>query len=95
MQISKQFTLNDLFPNNPYYLIDILNNINNQIEEQINNESNQYFDNYCKLVLETFKINQFYITSNNTLAIYFQQYDIAPYSSGIPVFYINIRKNWC
>ena len=90
MQSSIQFTLANLFPNNPYYLIDILKNINTQIEAQLNNNSNQYFDNYCTLVLETFKINQFYITTDNKLAIYFQQYDIAPYSSGIPVFYIEL-----
>ncbi len=90
MQCYKQITLNDIFPNNPYYIIDILKSINNQIEEQINNGSNQYFDNYCKLVLETFKLDQFYITSNNEFAVYFQSYDIAPYSSGIPVFYMKI-----
>ena len=90
MQCYKQITLNDIFPNNPYYIIDILKSINNQIEEQINNASNQYFDNYCKLVLETFKLDQFYITSNNEFAVYFQSYDIAPYSSGIPVFYMKI-----
>lgn len=94
MQCSKQITLSDLFPNNPYYLIDILKNINKQIEDQIANGTNQYFDNYCKLVLETFKINQFYINSNNEFAVYFQSYDIAPYSSGIPVFYMKIyNKN--
>lgn len=74
------------FPNNPYYLVNIFKNINSQIQANPEN----YFDNYCELVLETFNPESFYVTPEN-IAIYFQQYDIAPYSSGIPVFYINIK----
>lgn len=76
------------FPNNPYYIIDILKEINSQIKTQIEEGKNQYFENYCELVLETFNLNSYYIMPNQ-IAIYFQQYDIAPYSSGIPVFLIN------
>lgn len=76
------------FPNNPYYTIDILKEINSQIKTQIEEGKNQYFENYCELVLETFNLNSYYIMPNQ-IAIYFQQYDIAPYSSGIPVFLIN------
>ena len=82
-----QLPLAYFYPNNSYYIIDILKEINSQIKEQIENGSNQYFDNYCELVLETFKLDNYYLTKN-ALAIFFQQYDIAPYSSGIPVFYI-------
>jgi hypothetical protein len=78
--------LSYFFPNNPYYLVNIFKNINSQIQTNPEN----YFDNYCELVLETFNPESFYVTSEN-IAIYFQQYDIAPYSSGIPVFYINIK----
>ena len=72
-------------------LINILQNINKQIEENIQSGNGQYFDNYCKLVLETFNPQNFYILSDSLFAIYFQQYDIAPYSSGIPVFEINYK----
>ncbi len=82
-----QLPLAYFYPNNSYYIIDILKEINSQIKEQIENGSNQYFDNYCELVLETFKLDNYYLTKN-ALAIFFQQYDIAPYSSGIPIFYI-------
>lgn len=81
--------LSYFFPNNPYYTIDILKEINRQIKIQIEEGENQYFENYCELVLQTFNLDSYYIMSNETLAIYFQQYDIAPYSSGIPVFLIN------
>lgn len=83
--------LSYFFPNNPYYIIDILKEINNQIKTQIEEGTNQYFENYCELVLETFNLNSYYITQKAIIAIYFQQYDIAPYSSGIPVFLINAR----
>lgn len=79
--------LSYFYPDNPYYLINILKNINSQIKAQIESGNNYYFDNYCELVLETFNLNSFFVTPAS-IAIYFQQYDIAPYSSGIPVFYI-------
>lgn len=87
LQRGCQIPLSYFYPNNPYYIIDILKNINNQIKEQIQSGTNQYFDNYCELVLETFNLESYYLTPN-AIAIYFQQYDIAPYSSGIPVFYL-------
>lgn len=87
LQSGCQIPLSYFYPNNPYYIIDILKNINSQIKEQMQSGSNQYFDNYCELVLETFNLESYYLTPN-AIAIYFQQYDIAPYSSGIPVFYL-------
>lgn len=80
--------LKDFFKDNPYYIIDILKTINNQIEEQIKNEGEGiYFDNYCQLVLDSFRLENFYLYKN-FVVIFFQQYDIAPYSTGIPTFYI-------
>lgn len=83
--------LSYFFPNNPYYTIDILKEINKQIKTQIEEGKNQYFENYCELVLETFNLNSYYITPT-AIAIYFGQYDIAPYSSGIPVFLIRTAR---
>ncbi len=68
---------------NPYFLLHILRKINLQIA----NEKENYFDNYCELVLETFNPNQYYITKEG-IKIFFEQYDIAPYSTGIPVFLV-------
>lgn len=75
--------LENFFPNNPYFMINILKGVNNQIA--LNPEI--YFPNTCNLVLETFNPNSFYLTENGII-IYFQQYDIAPYSSGIRTFLI-------
>lgn len=70
------------------YIVEILKQIISQIEIQMEKGENNYFDNYCSLVLNTFNENQFYIISDKELAIFFNQYDIAPYSSGIPVFIV-------
>lgn len=80
-----QFSLNDLFNNNCNYVLGILKNINSQIEQQIADGTNQYFENYCSLVLNTIDLNNFYLNPGY-ITIFFQQYDIAPYSSGIPTF---------
>lgn len=85
MQCGKQIPLYNLFKNNPYFIINILNSINSQIEKDASN----YFENYCNLVLNSFNPKQYFITSDSSICIYFQQYDIAPYSSGIPLFSIN------
>lgn len=92
LRLGKRIALSYFYPNNPYYVIDILKNINNQIKEQIQAGSNYYFDNYCELVLETFRLENYYLTPNS-IAIFFQQYDIAPYSSGIPVFYLPYKNS--
>ncbi len=74
------------FPNNPYFIIDILKEIN----IQISTNPEIYFDNTCNLVIETFNPESFYLVPNG-IVIYFQQYDIAPYSSGIRTFNIGCR----
>lgn len=65
----------------------LIQEINRQIAAQIENGQNYYFEDYEKLVAETFRADQFFLTPEG-IAIYFQQYDIAPYSSGLPVFII-------
>lgn len=75
------------YPNNPYFLLEILKSILEQIRIQIDEGENQYFDNYCELMIESFNPENYYLTKDS-IALYFQQYDIAPYSSGIPVFNI-------
>ena len=75
---------------NEDYVTYILNQIILQIKKQIENGKNQYFENYCELVVENFKVENYYLTPGY-IVIFYQQYDIAPYSSGIPTF--KIGKN--
>lgn len=63
----------------------LLCQIKDEIKRQISKNCDNYFENYAELIDQTFSPSQFYV-ENDKLVIYFQQYDIAPYSSGIPVF---------
>ncbi len=87
MKTGTQFKLDFIYTNDCSYLLFILREIVKQISFEIENGTNQYFDNYCELVLDNFKLDQFYLTDNEVI-IFFQSYDIAPYSSGIPSFAI-------
>ena len=82
MDIARMIELYELF-RNPYFII----NIFKQVIEQINNEKDIYLENACCLVIDTFNPKSFYLTPNY-IVVYFQQYDIAPYSSGIRTFNI-------
>ncbi|MBR1802386.1 MAG: DUF3298 and DUF4163 domain-containing protein [Clostridia bacterium] len=90
LPLARIIDLQDFYPNNPYYLIEILKQINSQIAERIKQEPSTYFDDYCQLVLESFRLENYYLTPKG-IVIFFQQYDIAPYSTGIPTFLISKR----
>lgn len=82
LRCNRKLTLNDICKDNPNYILCILRNINGQIK---NKGEENFFEDYCTLILDTFNPNQFYLTPDYVV-IYFQQYDIAPYSTGIPEF---------
>lgn len=81
--MNRMMQLFEFFKGNPYFMVDILKTISNQIiaNPQI------YFDDACNLMLNAFQPQNFYLTPRG-IVIYFQQYDIAPYSSGILTFLI-------
>ncbi|MDD4389507.1 MAG: DUF3298 and DUF4163 domain-containing protein [Eubacteriales bacterium] len=80
---------------NPDYAIKM---VCKQIATQISHGENWYFDNYAQLVAENFNPANFYLSSEGPV-IYYQQYDIAPYASGILEFVLpwneNIKKPRC
>lgn len=84
LNCGKQTKLCELFAS-PNYKCDIIKMINCQIAEQIKNGTNQYFENYSELVAQNFNEDNFYLTPQGVV-IYFQEYDIAPHSSGLPTF---------
>lgn len=55
------------------------------VESQIKMNSDLYFENYRKLIDNAFKEDSFFCIPEG-IVVYFQQYDIAPYSSGIREF---------
>lgn len=89
---SKRMLLADFFPGEKDYRQQIIDNINNQIKEQIDSGNDYYFDDYENLVVENFNERNFYLVPEG-LTIFFQLYEIAPYSSGIMNFLIPFEKN--
>lgn len=69
------------------YQTEILENIRAQIASQIESGEGMYFDDYSTLIVEYFNPKSFYLTPQETV-VYYQQYEIAPYASGIPEFLI-------
>lgn len=65
--------------------------IKKKIIAEIKENPELYFENYEELVEQTFSVNNFYTTSQGVV-VYFQQYDIAPYSSGIREFLLPYNK---
>jgi hypothetical protein len=84
---SKRMELAEFFPHRTHYRDFVIQTINMQIENEMSAGNAMYFENYSQLVKENFKTNNFYLTKEG-LVIYFQQYDIAPYASGLPTFTI-------
>lgn len=81
LMLGKMVELYEVYPNEPYFLLDILRKINREISENLEN----FFADPYPLVVEYFNPESYYI-DNGKVVIYFQQYDIAPYSSGIIEF---------
>ena len=78
--------LNELYSRAPYFILDILKVISNQIQQN----KEVYFDDACCLAIDSFNPKNFYLTPRS-IVIYYQQYDIAPYASGIRTFEIPRR----
>ncbi len=91
LQTGNILTLKDFFKNTPNYIDIILKEIENQADENISKNAGIYFANYKKLIIENFNEDYFYITKS-TIDFYYQQYDIAPYATGIVVFSIPYEK---
>lgn len=92
LEKGKRMLLSDFFPGQKNYRELIINNINKQIKEQIDSGNNYYFDDYENLVYENFNEKNFYIVPDG-VTIFFQLYEIAPYSSGIMTFLIPFESN--
>ena len=90
IQSGDRISLCDLFYDNIDCLDYVLNNIYKQINFQMKYNGNyMYFDNFQKNVISNFEKDNFYVTeSPNGIIIYYQLYEIAPYSMGIPEFYM-------
>lgn len=91
LQQGRMIELSELYKRNPNYVSEILKEINNQIKDNIQKGKNIYFEGPCCLTSAMFRVENYYLYGE-FIAIFYQQYDIAPYSSGIQVFYMPKRK---
>ncbi|RBP70118.1 uncharacterized protein DUF3298 [Alkalibaculum bacchi] len=69
----------------------IIQEIITQTGENLKENPGIYFDDYKDLIIKNFNPYSFYMSSNE-ITIYYQQYDIAPYSTGIVEFTIPYVK---
>ena len=82
----KMLNLSDLF----VLGYDYKSVINNEIKKQIGDNPEKYFESADKF--KGISDNQGYYIDDDSVVIYYQQYDIAPYVAGIPEFKIPISK---
>ncbi len=79
--------LKELFLSGVRYKKVLVSLIIEQIEKQIEHGGAFYYDNYRRAARRYFSVDQFYLQPGG-LVIYYQQYTLAPYSMGLPTFFI-------
>lgn len=85
LETGRELQLGDFYRNQPGYLRDIQTWIEYEIAERLAADPGAYFDDAPKLLRSTFQAGNFYLTPQG-IVVFYQHYDIAPYSSGIPEF---------
>lgn len=83
----RSIPLSDFFPAGQNYRRLLINQITEQAQEKIRQNPGSLFEDYPTLIAEYFNEEHFYLKFSG-FAIYYQQYEIAPYSTGIVVFTI-------
>jgi hypothetical protein len=79
--------LSSFLPADKDYCALLLEQIMKQAQARMQQEPGIFFEDYPCLILEHFNDESFYLTPCG-IAVYFQQYEIAPYATGIVVFTI-------
>ena len=81
--------ISEYFPDKPNYIDEILSFIVDEITDQLKDPDlkGTYFETYPQDVYDTWNEDDFYLTPSG-IVVYFQQYAIEPYSSGILEFLI-------
>ncbi len=85
LQTGKYIELKDLFKPGEDYKSIITKQIIMLAEKENAENPYIYFDNYKELIVQYFNEKSFNLNPK-TLSVYYQQYDIGPYASGIIVF---------
>ncbi len=84
--------LEEFYPPDPDFPETVFKMIELQIAARLKDSPSSYFDNYAVLIRENFHPENYYLTPEG-IVLYYQQYDIAPYSTGIPTFTLPFPEN--
>jgi len=79
--------LENVFYNGEDFVPLIIDQLIQLAQEQVIQNPYLYFDNYKELIVNNFNPNNFYLTPIG-ITIFYQHYEIGPYSSGIIEFHI-------
>ena len=72
MQDRQMLDLKDFYKKDPNYVSKTLTQINNYIKENIENGNNIYFEDYCCLTAQNFRVENFYLSKTGNIVIYYQ-----------------------
>lgn len=86
----RRLNLKDILPLTPNTTDWLMASMTEQVRQRLEETPGAYFDNYEELLRASFNPESFYLRPG-VLVIYFQQYDIAPYVTGLPEFYFPSR----
>lgn len=81
----KKLSLRDFYSSHAEFTPELLENIQQQIGRRLETCPSAFFDDYPALLQDNFHPQNYYLTPDGII-LYYQQYEIAPYSSGIPEF---------
>lgn len=82
----RRLNLKDILPQKENTADQLFASMTAQVRQRLEETPGAYFDNYEELLRSAFNPESFYLRPG-VLVIYFQQYDIAPYVTGLPEFY--------
>lgn len=88
----RQMQLGDFYSGVTDYEEGIRQWITYQISQILVNAPSTFFEDYVQRVHDSFKPESYYL-SQDGLVFYFQQYDIAPYATGLPEFTLPYESN--
>ena len=81
----RQLHLDDISALTPTALNGLQTSVERQIAERLKESPGAYFEDYPYLLRNKFNQNHFFLRPGY-IVIYYQQYEIAPYATGIPEF---------
>lgn len=81
-----QMDLDCIYSLSPSCIEKLQKRMRHQVRERLVCSPGSYFDNYSDLLVEHFSPESYYLVQNG-FTIYYQQYEIAPYVTGIPEFF--------